>query len=280
MSKKKQNTPRPAPQELELPRTGVETHAHLDMEHFDEDREETLARARESGVARFGQVFLGPDAYHKGRDLFTQHADVFFILGIHPHDAAGCDVMALEAMRRAFLEERQGEDRLRALGETGLDFYWMHASKEEQEQAFRKQLELALELELPVVIHSRDADERTLQILDETGLRERPLLWHCFGRDAAFAHELLERGWHISIPGPVTFPKSEALREAVAMIPVERLVLETDCPYLTPAPYRGKRNEPAYLAFTAQTVAEVKGMDPAELWSRCGETALEFFKIS
>lgn len=274
---KKNSTPRPDPRELALPCTGVETHAHLDMEHFDKDRAEVLQRAREAGVAWLGQVFLGPAAYLKGREFFAGHKDVFFLLGIHPHDAASCDEKSLETMRKAFVENPGG--RLRALGETGLDHYWMHATEETQQRAFCGQLELALELDLPVVIHSRDADERTLHILDEMGLAGRPLLWHCFGRDAAFARELLQRDWHISIPGPVTFPKSEALREAILEIPLERLVLETDCPYLTPAPYRGKRNEPAYLAFTARAVATVKGIDIAELWSKCGETARGFFGL-
>lgn len=278
MSKKKA-APRPVPQSLGLPCTGVETHAHLDMEHFDQDREQVLERARLAGVARIGQVFLGPAAYFKGRSLFTDHDNVFFLLGIHPHDAASCDAAALEAMRNAFAEDGGPAGPLRALGEVGLDFYWLHAGEQEQERALRQQLQLALELDLRVVIHSRDAESRTLAILDELGFRERPLLWHCFGQGPELAAQLLERGWHISIPGPVTFPKSDALREAVAMIPLERLVLETDCPYLTPHPYRGKRNEPAYLAFTAEAVARIKGLEVSDLWTRCGETAKVFFGI-
>jgi len=279
MSKKKKAAPRPEPWTLGLPPAGVETHAHLDMEHFDEDREEVLRRAAEAGVVRIGQVFLGPAAYEKGRALFAGRDEVFFLLGIHPHDAASCDTAALEAMRQAFHQDGGPRGPLRALGEVGLDHYWMHADEQQQEQALRAQLQLALELDLRVVIHSRDAEAATLAILDELGFPGRPLLWHCFGQGPELAAQLLDRGWHISVPGPVTFPKSEALREAVAMIPVERMVLETDCPYLTPAPYRGKRNEPAYLAITAEAVARCKGLEPAELWSRCGETARGFFGL-
>lgn len=275
MAKKKKHEPRPEPQELGLPRTGVETHAHLDLEHFEEDLDAVLERARASGLAHIGQVFMGPRAYHEKRALFAPHGDVFFLLGVHPHDASGCDDATLEAMRQAFL----ADPRLRALGEMGLDFYWMHSTQEEQERVFRQQLELTLELDTRAVIHSRDAEARTVEILDEMGFAGRPLLWHCFGRDADFASELLARGWHLSIPGPVTFPRSEELREAVAMIPLDRLVLETDCPYLTPAPYRGQRNEPAYVVFTARTVAQVKGLEVSELWTRCGETAKAFFGL-
>lgn len=274
MSKKKSKPP-VAPETLQLPCTGVETHAHLDMEPFAQDLDAVLRRARDCGVAEIGQVFLGPTAYQQGRERFAPHPQVFFLLGIHPHDAAGCDAAALEAMSEAFT----GDSRLRALGEIGLDYYWLHAPREVQQEALRRQLDLALRLELPVVLHCRDAEEDSLAILDAMGLPGRPLLWHCFGGDAALATAIVERGWHLSIPGPVTFPKNQQLREAVAVVPLERLVLETDCPYLAPEPYRGKRNEPALLGFTAAAVAACKGLEPAALWTACGDTARKFFGL-
>ena len=138
---------------------------------------------------------------------------------------------------------------------------------------------MARELDLPVVIHSRQAEEDTVAVLLEMGFRDRPLLWHCFGGDAAMARTLLDNGWHISVPGPATYPKNVALREAVASIPPDRLMLETDCPYLSPQQYRGKRNEPAYLAFTCAGVAELRDEDPAETWAACGANTLRFFGV-
>lgn len=274
MSKKKK-TPPPCPETLGLPLVGVEAHAHLDMEHFDEDRLQVLERARAAGVAAMVNVFMGPEAYHAKVGLFADHPEVFFNLGVHPHEAKDLDDDTLAAMDAIFAVE----PRLKALGEIGLDFFYDYSPREAQADAFRRQLALARERDLPVCVHSRDAEAETLALLDAEGWRGRPLLWHCFGGDEHLAREALSRGWTISIPGPVTYPKNEATRRAVAMIPLESMVLETDCPFLTPVPWRGKRNEPALMAFTAQAVAEIKGLDTAEVWRRTGETARRLFAL-
>ncbi|MBG0777739.1 MAG: TatD family hydrolase [Desulfovibrionaceae bacterium] len=274
MSKKKK-TPAPEPQSLNLPRTGVETHAHLDMEDFAADFEAVLQRGRDSGVSRFGNVFLGPDAYHAGRERFAAHPDVFFLLGIHPHDATTCDHDALARMHAAF----QADANIRALGEIGLDYFYDLSPRPIQQAAFKDQLALARTLDVTVVIHSRDAFEDTLKILLDMGMHKQRLVWHCFGGDTAMAEEILSHHWIVSIPGPVTFPRSTDLQAAVAAMPADRIVIETDCPYLTPVPYRGKRNEPAYTAFTAAKVAELKNMDPAALWTQAGDTARRIFGL-
>ena len=273
MSKKKMV--RPLPESLGLPRTGVETHAHLDMEPLAADMDGVLHRAAAAGVDLLGQVFLGPEAYERNAALFAAREQVFFLLGAHPHDAASVTDDSLTRMEQAFGRD----ERLKAMGEIGLDFYYDHSPRDAQVLAFRDQLALARSLDLPVVIHSRDAFAETLAILDDLGFGDRPLLWHCFGGDTAMAEAVLARGWRISLPGPVTYARNAALREAVARIPVERMVLETDCPYLAPEPWRGKTNEPALMAFTARAVAELKALDPAELWTRCGDTAREFFGL-
>lgn len=273
MGKKKK--PRPTPESLGLPCVGVETHAHIDMEHFDEDREEVLARAKNAGVAQLGNVFLGPANYTANKGMFDAHPQVFFLLGVHPHDAAGCDADALAGMESAF----KSDPRLKAFGEMGLDYYWDHSPRDVQRRVFREQLQLCKELDVPAVIHSRDADEDILRILHDAGFKDRPLLWHCFGRDKEFAKLVLANGWHISIPGTVSFKKSMDLKDSVTMIPMDRMVLETDCPYLTPEPYRGKRNEPAYLAFTAQAVATERAMDIVDVWTKCAENAQRFFDL-
>lgn len=273
MSKKKPE--RPAPESLGLPCCGVESHAHLDLDAFAEDLGDVLQRAQQAGIARMGNVFLGPQAYARNRHLFDSHPSVFFLLGIHPCEGHTCDEAALDAMRKAFASD----PRLRAVGEIGLDFYWDDCPPDVQRAAFRAQLALAREVSRPVVIHARDAAEETIAILEGDGFRGYPVLWHCFGGDAPLAERIVDNGWHISIPGPVTYPANTALREAVHVIPVDRLLLETDCPYLTPVPYRGKRNEPAYVVFTAQCVAKERGMDTADLWTTAGDNARRFFGL-
>ncbi len=263
------------PTSLNLPCTGVETHAHLDLKPLVQEVGEVIQRARQAGVAQIGQVFLGPDSYEQSASLFADHDQVFFLLGVHPHEGSSVDQDVLERMHNAFLRD----SRLKGLGEIGLDFYWDHSPHNDQKQAFREQLALAKEIDLPVIIHSRDATQETLDILDEMEFKDRPLLWHCFGGDRALTEIVLAKGWHISIPGTVTYPKNTALREAIPMIPLERMVLETDCPYLAPEPYRGKTNEPALMAFTAAETAKLIGVEPEELWTQCGKSAREFFGL-
>ena len=265
----------PAPESFGLPHTGVETHAHLNGKYFAQDREAALDRAKKAGLARIGQVFMSSERWASGREYFAQHPEVFFLLAIHPTEAQNFKPAELEAMRVAIRSDK----RIKAVGETGLDYYWQECPPDVQREVFRKHLNLAKEAGLPVVVHCRDAVEDTFAILREEGFKDYPLLWHCFGGDKVFADRILEMGWHISVPGTVTFPANRDLRAAVAHIPLDRLMMETDCPFLTPVPHRGERNEPAYLAFTIQTMAEAKGMAPADLWTKCGETAIRFFSL-
>ena len=274
MSKKKKILP--PPESVGLPCTGVESHAHMDAEAFAEDFDAVFSRAASAGVQHIGQVFLGPDAWANNKGMFDNYPNVFFLMGIHPCDADKCTEYALNHMRDAFTID----SRLRAIGEIGLDFYWDDQPHDVQREAFRVQLALAKELEKPVVIHSRDAHDETIAMLEQEEFVDYPLLWHCFGGDKRLAMRIVANGWHVSIPGPVTFPKNDALRDALKVIPPEKLLLETDCPYLTPMPYRGKRNEPAYLAFTAQRVAEQLNVAATELWTLCGNNAKRFFDIT
>ena len=256
-----------------LPPVGVDSHAHLAGSEFDADREEVLARAAACGVARIGNIFLEPAAFAEQKRLFDAHPEVFFVLGIHPCEGQTCDKAALEHMRQAFADE----PRLRAVGEIGLDFYWDDCPKELQYQAFLQQLDLARELAKPVVIHCRNAEEETLALLEGRGFADYPLLWHCFGGAPALARRIVRNGWHISIPGPVSYPANAALREAVAVIPDDCLLLETDSPYLPPVPFRGKRNDSAKLPYIAARVAEVKGLETSELARITSENARRLF---
>lgn len=277
---KRKKTERPDPATLGLPPGGVDSHAHLDLEQFAEDFAAVLARAAAAGVARFGQVFLGPEAYRANSPRFADVPQAFFILGIHPHDATTASDAALADMEALCRADSRGPARIRGLGEAGLDYYYDLSPRDVQRKAFAAQAELARSLGLPLVIHSRDAIYDTLRILLDQGMsRKWPVLWHCFGGDADLAREILSHGWHISVPGPVSYRKSDELRAVVAEIPLDRLLIETDCPFLAPDPWRGKRNEPAFLAFTALAVAQARGMDPAALWLATGKNAERFFGI-
>jgi len=273
MSKK--NKLRLSPESLSLPCVGIETHAHLDLRDYDRDLDLVLDRALACGVARIGNVFLGPDAYLENAGRFAGQERVFFILGVHPHDAKTCDANTLPTMQAAFARD----GRIKALGEIGLDFFRDHSPRDVQRRIFRDQLALAKGLSAPVVIHSRDAHQEAVRILLDQGFKDRPVLWHCFGGDREFAKQLLDLGWFLSVPGTVTYSKNLGLQEAVAHVPLERMVLETDCPFLTPEPYRGRRNEPAYMVFTAARVAEIKHIPVEEVWRRCADTAKGFFRL-
>lgn len=221
------------------------------------------------------QVFLSPKAWAEGRGLFAKYPNIFFLLGIHPTEAQLVTPETIQGIRDAVAEDT----RIKAIGEIGLDYYWKDCPAEIQKKALSIQLHLARELSLPVVVHCRDAEEETFAVLEAEGFANYNLLWHCFGGDSVMAARIVGNGWHISIPGPITFPANSALREAVASIPADRLLVETDCPYLSPVPLRGKRNEPANLGYTIAAMAEARGVMAEDLWTLCGDNARRFFNL-
>lgn len=255
---------------------GADSHAHLDGKDFAADRNEVISRADSAGVSMIGNVFLSPEDYKARNHFFADASGVFYLLGIHPCDGLKCTPQCLEQMAAIFASDT----RLKAVGEIGLDFHWDDCPRELQRRAFAMQLEMAKSLKKPVVIHCREAETDCLTLLEAGGFKDYPLLWHCFGGDRALARRIVRNGWHISIPGAVTFPANADLREAAADIPGERLLLETDCPYLAPVPWRGTRNEPAYLVFTAREVAACRKEDPEKLWLQCGANTREFFGLA
>lgn len=236
-----------------------DTHSHLNFEAFDVDREETIWRAENIGVE--GILVVGAGRGLEGNvyalSLANKFDSLWASVGVHPHDAKEADDQALNN-----LSEMALEPKVVAWGEIGLDFHYDHSPREVQLEVFKKQLKLAEEVELPVIIHDRDAHEVVEDILEKHFVgkkRERPVgIMHCFSGDLAFAKRMIKLGFLISIPGVVTFPNAKKLIEVVKGIPLEHMVLETDCPFLTPAPYRGKRNEPSYIIYTARKVAELK----------------------
>lgn len=266
---------RPAPWELDLPAGGADSHAHLNMLEPDLQLSRVMSDAARTGISSIGQVFMGSRAYIEQNHLFQDYSEIFFILGIHPHDASVYDQDEEDRLVQAF----SADNRIRAAGETGLDYFYNRSPADLQIRAFKAQLDLALKLDLPVVIHSRDAFEDTMKILKQCGFRDRPVLWHCFGYGVHEAGQIMDMGWNISIPGSVTFKKNQRLREALTAIDPERMLLETDCPFLAPDPYRGKINQPALLAFTARAAADVLDWDPGRIWLKTGENCRRFFRL-
>ena len=263
------------PAELGLPLVGADSHAHLDSEGLFENFEAVLERAKAAGVALIGNVFLSIDSWKKVRTQFDAHPEIFFILGHHPIDAVSWEEGYADQMREVFASE----PKFKAIGETGLDYYWKDSTPEQQKRAFLAQAALARDLGLPLVIHCRDAEEDTLNILEGMQMEGYPVLWHCFSGAAGLVKRIVANEWHISIAGPVTYPANNALREALRFIPLDRLHVETDSPYLSPQNRRGRMNEPANVAFTAAVIADHLGMERHELWRICGENTRRFFKI-
>ncbi len=274
----------PLPQSLGLPFTGADSHAHLDDPALIPILPEVLARASEAGVSLIVHIFLLGERYRAYRQCILDAAaaagperapEICFARGLHPED-----VLRATGEEWEMLEEAVRSDPLvKAVGEIGLDWHYDEDSspRELQEPLFRRQLRLAKDAGKPVVIHSRDAWERTLAILDEEGMRDYPLLWHCFGGNARQAAAVVENGWHIALGGASTYKANGEIRRALHEIPLDRLLFETDCPYLAPMPWRGRLNEPALTAFTAVAMAEELGMDAAELWTVAGDNARRFF---
>ncbi|MBZ0157596.1 MAG: YchF/TatD family DNA exonuclease [Alphaproteobacteria bacterium] len=235
----------------------IDTHCHLEMKPFDEDRGEVIARAREhlEAVITIGSDLRGCEG---AVALAEQHDFIYATVGIHPHDAKGFNEGILDRMRDWVKQEK-----VVAVGETGLDYHYDHSPREVQREVFRTQLCFAGEAGLPVVVHSREAKEDTLGILEESGVRRGVL--HCFSGDRDMAERAMAMGFHISFAGPVTFKKAAALQEIAKAVPDEFLLVETDAPYLTPEPYRGRRNEPAYVVHTARFLAQVRGVTPEDI---------------
>jgi TatD DNase family protein len=237
----------------------VDSHAHIDGEEFDADRDEVLARAREAGVATILNVGTGDPhggSLERGVEVAERHEGVYAAVGVHPHDARLFDEAAAERVRGIV----RGSPRVVAWGEIGLDYHYDNSPRDVQREVFRGQLRMAREEDLPVIIHSREADEDTVAILEEEwrGSRRAGVL-HCFGGGAWMAKRALGLGFYVSFAGTVTFKKAEPLREVALGVPLERLLVETDCPFLAPVPLRGRRNEPAFVVETARFLAALRG---------------------
>jgi len=242
------------------------------MTEFDADREETLARAKSAGIELMVTVGYHLEASQRAVEAAQRYSQVYASVGIHPHDAKHYDEKTERALR-----ELAGSPKVVAIGETGLDFFRDRSPRPAQIEAFRRQIHLAKERGLPLIVHDREAHQETMQILKEE--QAEAVVLHCFSGDLAMAEEAWARGYYTSIAGPVTYPKNEGLREVVRNARLDRFVLETDCPYLPPQAFRGQRNEPAHLLSTAHEVAGLLQMSLDALGRLTSENARRLFSI-
>lgn len=255
----------------------VDSHCHLDDSQFDKDRAAVLDRARQSGVDCMLAIGTGngpPDLAAAVR-LADLYAFIYATVGVHPNDTPKLEVDTFE-----HLEHLLAHPKVKAVGEIGLDYHW-GTPKETQTPAFVRQLEIAAAAKMPIVVHTRDAWSDTLDVLKAhwagNGL---PCLMHCFTGSVDQARECLDLGFHLAFGGVTTFPKAAEIRETVKFTPVDRMLLETDAPYLAPVPFRGKRNEPAYVAHTAQVVADLQGVSVDEIGDKTTRNFAQIFQVA
>lgn len=259
----------------------IDSHCHIDGEKFDEDRDEVIQNALDAGVAAMLNVGTGranDDSFEKTVQLAEKYNCVYGSVGIHPHDASEYS----EEVEKRLINLTKSSDKMIAWGEIGLDYFYDHSPKDVQRKVFRRQINVAKELDLPIIIHSRDANDETVEILTEECSHEnfRGGIMHCFGGTAEMAKNLIGSGFLISFAGNVTFKKADNLRDAAKVVPLEKLLVETDCPYLTPVPFRGKRNEPARVVETARFLADFYEIEFEKLAEQTTKNFEGFFNLN
>lgn len=257
----------------------TDTHCHLDPDTYGDDAavDAVVARARAAGVSRMVTIGSGYGAtcIAHARAVAARHADVWFTAGLHPHDASLWDAAVIAAIREA-----AADPRCVAIGEMGLDFHYDKSPRDAQRRCLREQIALARSLDLPIVVHDRESDGETLRILEAEGAFGGRVLYHCYTGGVAHLREIVDRGGFVSIPGIVTFKNAGEMREVAAAVPDDRLLVETDSPFLTPVPHRGKQNEPAFVRYTAEAVAALRGVDLERLAALTTANALRFYGIA
>lgn len=251
-----------------------DTHTHLDAPQFDGDREETIARAVEAGVTRMVNIGFNRETIPTTMKLAETYDFIYAAVGWHPTDAIDMKDEDLD-----WIASLCAHDKVVAIGEIGLDYYWDTSPKDIQHKVFRRQIGLARELNMPIVIHNRDAHEDVVRILREEKASEVGGIMHSFSGSWETAKMCLDLGFHLSFGGPITFKNARVPKEVLAQVPLDRLLIETDSPYLTPHPYRGKRNESAHVRLVAEAAAEIKGIQLEKLAEITYANGLELFGI-
>jgi len=253
----------------------IDTHCHLGFDELAGDVEAVVARSKAAGVT--GWITVGTDTQQnrKAIELATRFDNMYAAIGIHPHDAKDATAETI-----AELKELAQNEKVVAIGETGLDFHYNYSEPSDQKRAFAQQLKIAAELNLPVIVHCREAFDETMEILEQFGSRVKRVVFHCFSGSAQQAKIVLDYGFHISFTGVVTFKNAEKTRDAAKIVPLDRLMVETDCPYMSPEPMRKQKiNEPALMLHTARFLAELKGMDLDDFAEAVTATSEAFFSL-
>ncbi len=257
-----------------------ESHAHYDDEAFDEDREALLSSMQEKGIGYIVNVGAGIETSEKSLELARKYDFIYAALGVHPGGAEELNEENFQWLTESCRSYHiKSNGKVVAVGEIGLDYYWPEPAKELQRQWFERQLLMAKEVALPVIIHSRDAAKDTVDMMEQFHAGDLGGVIHCYSYTKETAREFLNMDYHIGIGGVVTFSNAKKLKEAVEYIPLEKILLETDCPYLAPMPYRGKRNSSLYIPYIAEEIAHIKGIDKEEVIAVTADNAKKLFHI-
>ncbi|MDE6698832.1 MAG: TatD family hydrolase [Lachnospiraceae bacterium] len=251
-----------------------ETHAHYDDERFDKDRDDIISSLPFKGINRVINVGASIESTRTTLELAKKYDFVYSAVGVHPSEIDGLNDETFEWLRGV-----AGEEKTVAIGEIGLDYYWEKDEqiRERQREWFKRQMQLARECKLPVIIHSRDAAEDTIQVMKDINAEEIPGVIHCYSYSKEMAREFVKMGYYIGVGGVVTFKNSKKLKETVEDISLERILLETDCPYMAPEPYRGKRNYSGYIPYVVAEIARIKNISEEEVIEKTYENAMRLF---
>ena len=252
----------------------IDTHAHLDDARFDGDRDAMIARAREAGVGHLVTIGCDLTTSRAAVELADRYPFVYATVGVHPHEAKQIGDSWYDDLRRLAQHKK-----VVAYGEIGLDYHYNHSPPKLQRERFREQITLARDLRLPIVVHTREAQDDTITVLKEENAADVGGVFHCFSGDARLAKDALDLGFLLSFSGVITFQNATMLRDIVKTVPMDRILVETDSPYLTPAPHRGKRNEPAYVRLVAEKIAAIQGMTTDQVAELTSQNARRVFKI-
>lgn len=253
----------------------IDTHVHLNADQYENDIKEVITRALDAGVTKMIVVGFDRKTINRAMELTELYPFIYAVVGWHPVDAIDCTEEDLE-----WIESLAAHPKVVGIGETGLDYHWDKSPKEIQQKVFRKQIQLAKKVNLPIIIHNRDATADVVRILKEEDAGAVGGIMHCYGGSVETAKECIDMNFMISLGGPVTFKNARMPKEVAIEIPLEKLLIETDAPFLTPHPYRGKRNEPSYVTLVAEEIARLKELSVEEVAKATTENALKIFKIN
>ncbi len=254
----------------------TDTHAHIDMDCYEDDWAGVIQRAKDNGVGKIIIPAVEPKDFNKIIQFTHDYDNIYCALGLHPSEAQKFYPQMLEEIEDYCINNK----KIVAIGEVGLDYYWDKSFVDLQKRVFKEQIELAKKLSLPVLIHDREAHQDTYDILKEADIKDLPIVMHCYSGSWEFAKEFLKMNCYIALGGVVTFKNAQKVKEVAKNVPLNRLLLETDCPYMTPVPFRGKQNEPSYIKYVAQEIAKLRNTTFEEIALKTTENAAKLFQLN